>query len=83
MVREDIFNRVQKILANQLSLETDRVEESSALTDDLGADSLDLAEISMMIEEEFGQQFSTVDISKIKSVKDIIEYLNEQPNAKK
>ncbi len=83
MVREDIFNKIKIILSTQLSVEICKIEETSALVIDLGADSLDLAEIAMLIEEQFGHRISDMDISKIKVVKDIIDYLEERLEVKK
>ncbi len=83
MSRDEIFEKVKKILMLQLAVDADRINESSALTSDLGADSLDVVEISVMMEEQFGYGLSDADILKIKFVKYIAICLEEALEAKK
>jgi acyl carrier protein len=72
---ESIFDRLVKVLADQLSLNTKDVTLTSTLGDDLGADSLDRVEVLMAIEEEFGLKIPDDDAEKFSAVGDIVKYL--------
>ena len=58
MDREEVLERIKKVVAGQLSIGEDEVKESSSFTTDLGADSLDTVELVMALEEEFETDFS-------------------------
>jgi acyl carrier protein len=66
---------VFELVARQLGLEKDKVSLDSSLKEDLGADSLDLVEMAMMLEDKYRIQISDDDTKKILYVKDMIEYL--------
>ena len=77
-----IFERVKKIVIDQLGAEEELVVPSVSFTDDLNADSLDLVELVMAIEEEFSDdnrelRISDEDAERLKTVQDIINYLKE------
>lgn len=65
--------RVCEIIAEQLGVDLSEVQPEKNLTEDLGADSLDIVDLVMAFEDEFGVKISDQDLSKIKTVKDIIE----------
>jgi acyl carrier protein len=65
------------IIADQLGVEQEKVVSGANFTEDLGADSLDLAELMMALEEEFGVEIPDEDAEKILTVGDAINYLNE------
>lgn len=65
--------RVCEIIAEQLGVDLSEVQPEKSLTEDLGADSLDIVDLVMAFEDEFGVKISDQDLSKIKTVKDIIE----------
>jgi acyl carrier protein len=72
---ESIEERVKKIIAEKLSVELAEVKPEASFVDDLGADSLDLVELIMSMEEEFGVEISDEDAEKIVTVKDAIAYV--------
>ena len=77
-----VFERVQKIIAEQLGVEESEIKLETSFVDDLNADSLDLVELIMSIEEEFSVEGQTVEISdedaeKIATVKDAVSYIDE------
>jgi acyl carrier protein len=69
--------RLKKIIAEQLSVSEDEVTPDASFIEDLNADSLDLVELIMSLEEEFGVKISDEDAEKIRTVRDAMEYLNE------
>lgn len=71
----DIAERVKKIVVDQLQVEADKVTEDASFLDDLGADSLDIVELVMALEEEFGLEISDEDAEKIRTVGDAIGYI--------
>jgi acyl carrier protein len=74
----EIFDRVKKIISNQLGIEEETIEMSSSFVDDLGADSLDTVEMVMAFEEEFGAEIPDKEVEKIKTVGDAVKYLYEK-----
>jgi acyl carrier protein len=73
--------KVIAIIAEQLAKPEDSIVESSHFVDDLGADSLDLVEIIMAIEEAFGIEIPETEQEKIKTVGDAITYIEKHPKA--
>ena len=65
------------MLAEQFGVEEEKITEESSFIDDLGADSLDIVELVMNIEEEFDIQVEDSDAERITTVKDVVEYLRE------
>ena len=77
-----VFERVRKIIVDQLGVEEDQVVPSASFVDDLNADSLDLVELIMSMEEEFSKDGKTLEISdedaeKIATVQDAVDYLKD------
>ena len=70
-----VFEKVRSILCDQLDLDEESVTESSVLTDDLGADSLDLVDLIMTLEEEFDVEISDEDAESVKTVGDVVKYI--------
>ncbi|MBD5480250.1 MAG: acyl carrier protein [Lachnospiraceae bacterium] len=70
-----MLEKVIAIIEEQLNLDGADITESSSFKDDLGADSLDLFELVMALEEEFGTEIPSEDLEKIATVGDVIEYL--------
>jgi acyl carrier protein len=70
-------DRLKKIIADQLSVNEDDVVPEASFIDDLNADSLDLVELIMSLEEEFGVKISDEDAAKIQTVQDAMDYLQE------
>ena len=78
-----VFERVRKIIAEQLGVDEAEINAQTSFVDDLNADSLDLVELIMSLEEEFSKQGKTVEISdedaeKIVTVQDAVNYIQEQ-----
>jgi acyl carrier protein len=73
-------DRLKKIIADQLSVNEDDVVPKASFIDDLNADSLDLVELIMSLEEEFGVKISDEDAAKILTVQDAMDYLQEHAN---
>ena len=73
----DIEQKVKQIIMEQLGVSEDEVKPEASFVDDLGADSLDLVELVMALEEEFGQEIPDEDAEKITTVQDAIDYINE------
>lgn len=70
-----IFNKVKGIIAEQLGIEEDEITMEASFLDDLGADSLDLVELIMALEEEFDMEFPDEDAEKVATVGDVVEYI--------
>ncbi len=70
-----VFEKIRKILAEQFSEDEDSITMATDLAEDLGADSLDLADVLMAIEDEFEVEVMDEDIENIKTVGDIVEYI--------
>jgi acyl carrier protein len=73
-----IEEKVRKIIAEKLSVELDEVVPEASFVDDLGADSLDLVELIMSMEEEFDTDISDEDAEKIATVQDAIDYVKNR-----
>ncbi|MEM8697401.1 MAG: acyl carrier protein [Pseudomonadota bacterium] len=74
----DTADRVKKIVTEHLGVEADKVTEDAAFIDDLGADSLDIVELVMAFEEEFGVEIPDDAAEDIATVKDAISYIDKQ-----
>jgi len=73
----DTFERVKKIIVDQLGVEEDAVVTEARFREDLEADSLDLVELIMAFEEEFGGSISDEEAQKISAVGDVVAYLEK------
>lgn len=74
---DEVFTKVKKIIVEQLGVEDDQVQASAAFVEDLNADSLDLVELIMSLEEEFGMEISDDAAAKIHTVQDAVDYITE------
>ena len=73
---EDIFERVRDVISEQLGIEDkSSIEMTTTFIDDLGADSLDVVELIMALEEEFEMEIPEVEAEKIVSVGDVVDYI--------
>jgi acyl carrier protein len=70
-------DRLKKIIAKELSVSEDEVTPDASFIEDLNADSLDLVELIMALEEEFNIKISDEEADKIKTVKDAMDYVQE------
>ncbi|MCS6837814.1 MAG: acyl carrier protein [Bdellovibrionaceae bacterium] len=70
-----VNNKVKEIIVDQLGVEADKVRMEASFIDDLGADSLDIVELVMAMEEEFDLEIPDEDAEKMKTVGDVVNYL--------
>ena len=77
MSSEEIFEKVKGIIVDLLQVSEDAVSLESHFIDDLGADSLDLVELIMGIEEEFNMEIPEEDAEKVVTVGDVVDYIKE------
>ena len=73
-----VFDKVKKIIVDQLDVEEDKVTEAASITDDLGADSLDVVDLVMSFEEEFDIEIPDDQVEKIKTVGYIVKFIEEK-----
>jgi acyl carrier protein len=76
-MNNDIAERVKKIVVVYLGVDETKVMDNSSFMDDLGADSLDAIELAMAFEDEFGCEISDDAAKKIMTVKDIVEFIEQ------
>ena len=79
MPSPEMVERLKKIVAEQLGVDESKITPSARFTDDLNADSLDLVEMIMSLEEEFGVEIPDEDAEKILTVGDAISYIDSHP----
>ena len=77
MNQEEVFEKVKGIIVEQLGVAEDTVTLEASFIDDLGADSLDIVELIMALEEEFDLEIPDADAEKIVTVNDVVEYIKE------
>ncbi|HOA80522.1 MAG TPA: acyl carrier protein [Defluviitaleaceae bacterium] len=70
-----VFDKVKEIIAEQLNISESEITEDTSFQDDMGADSLDIFQIIMALEEEFDIEISNEDAEKITTVKDAVDYI--------
>lgn len=75
MNSEEIFDKVKEIIVEQLGVAENTVTSEASFIDDLGADSLDIVELIMSLEEEFDMEIPDSDAEKIVTVNDVVEYI--------
>ena len=71
------FDRLKKLIVEQLGVDEEEVTPQASFVEDLNADSLDLVELIMSLEEEFGMEISDEDAEKIQKVSDAVDYIEE------
>ena len=72
------FEKVKEILSKQLEVSVDEIQLANSLQEDLGADSLDVVEIVMALEDEFSIEIADEETAKINTVDDIVKYIDSQ-----
>lgn len=72
-----IFDKVRAIIAEQLDVNEDKIDENTALIEDLGADSLDMVDLVMSFEDEFDIEIPDDQVENVKTVGDIVKFLEE------
>ena len=77
MSSEEIFDKVKEIILEQLGVPESTVTTEASFIDDLGADSLDIVELIMALEEEFDLEIPDSDAEKVVTVGDVVEYIKD------
>jgi acyl carrier protein len=72
---EELFDKIKEVVAEQLNVEADEIHEDSSFVDDLGADSLDLVELVMALEDNFDMKIPDEDVEALKTVGDAQGYI--------
>ena len=75
MANEELFDKVKEVIAEQLNVDAADIASESAFVDDLGADSLDIVELVMALEEEFGISIPDEEAENIRTVGDAVNYI--------
>lgn len=73
-----VFEKIREIIATQFDVEVDKITMETTVADDLGADSLDIVEVLMSIEDEFDVEIPDEAIEDIKSVGDLVNYIENK-----
>lgn len=73
-----MLEKIKRIISEQLSVEESQITSGAAFKEDLGADSLDLFELVMALEEEFEVEIPTDDLNSILTVEDVVNYLKDK-----
>jgi len=76
--KEELMERIKEIIADKLGVDIDEVTDDADLIDDLDADSLDLVDLAMAIEDEFGVTIPDEELEKIRTVRDVFKELYEK-----
>lgn len=77
MSSEKVFDKIKEIIVEQLGVAENSVTEEASFIDDLGADSLDIVELIMALEEEFDIEIPDTDAEKIVTVGDVVDYIKD------
>ena len=77
MTQEEIFDKVKGIIVEQLGVTETSVTAEASFIDDLGADSLDIVELIMALEEEFDTEIPDEDAEKVVTVGDVVDYIKD------
>ncbi len=78
MTDQEILDRVKKVTVEKLSVKEDEVVETASFQEDLGADSLDVVELVMALEEEFGIEIPDDDVTNLKTVQNAVDYITSK-----
>lgn len=76
-----VFEKIKELLATQLDANADNITMDTRIADDLNADSLDVVEMLMSVEDEFSVQIPDEDIESLKTVGDVVEYIQNHTDA--
>ena len=77
MSSEEVFDKVKEIIVEQLGVAETAITPDASFIDDLGADSLDIVELIMALEEEFDLEIPDADAEKVVTVSDVVDYIKD------
>lgn len=77
MSSEEVYDKVKEIIVEQLGVAETAITPEASFIDDLGADSLDIVELIMALEEEFDLEIPDADAEKVVTVSDVVEYIKD------
>lgn len=77
MSSEEVYDKVKEIIVEQLGVAETAITPDASFIDDLGADSLDIVELIMALEEEFDLEIPDADAEKVVTVNDVVEYIKD------
>ena len=77
-MNNDIFEKLKAIAVNQIGIDEDKVKPESDIIKDLGLDSLDIVDMLMYVEEEFGVSIDDGDVAEMKTVADAVKFIESQ-----
>lgn len=77
-MNNDIFEKLKAIAVNQIGIDEDKVKPESDIIKDLGLDSLDIVDMLMYVEEEFGVSIDDGDVADMKTVADVVKFIESQ-----
>lgn len=77
-MNNDIFEKLKAIAVNQIGIDEDKVKPESDIIKDLGLDSLDIVDMLMYVEEEFGVSIDDGDVVEMKTVADVVKFIESQ-----
>jgi acyl carrier protein len=75
---DNVFEKVKKVVCEELGVQESEVKAESSFTEDLGADSLDIVELVMAIEEQFSIEIPDDDVANLKTVGDVVSYIEKK-----
>ena len=73
-----VFEKVREVISVQLGISEEKIKMTTSLTDDLGADSLDILQVVSELEEIFDLEFSNEDAEKIKVIADVVQFIEDK-----
>lgn len=79
-MNNDIFEKLKAIVVNQLGIDADVVKPDSDIIKDIGCDSLDIVDMLMSVEQEFDITIDDSDVSEMKTVADVVNFIDEKIN---
>ncbi|HDS30828.1 MAG TPA: acyl carrier protein [Firmicutes bacterium] len=80
-MNEEIYEKLKTIIVEQLGVKESEISQTAHFADDLGADSLDIVEMIMAVEEEFGIQVSDDEAESMEKVQDVVKFIEEHKEA--